>query len=119
MPAERVSMRRVREILRSKFECGRYDRAIAVAVSVARSTVQLCLARSRVTANRYADTGRQAGGRAMETAFLYGCRLNFRRPHYDASRRAAVVLSRGSLKQRTSTLARKSNFSLTSFATLG
>jgi transposase len=40
-----VSMRRVREILRLKFECGRSDRAIAVAVSVARSTVQLCLAR--------------------------------------------------------------------------
>jgi hypothetical protein len=38
-------MRRVREILRLKFECGRSDRAIAVAVSVARSTVQLCLAR--------------------------------------------------------------------------
>src|SRR5262252_3040847 len=45
MPAERVSMRRVREILRLKFECGSSDRAIAVAVSVARSTVQLCLAR--------------------------------------------------------------------------
>ena len=45
MPAERVSMRRVREILRLKFECGASDRAIAVAVGVARSTVQLCLAR--------------------------------------------------------------------------
>jgi len=45
MPAERVSMRRVREILRLKFECGASDRAIAVAVAVARSTVQLCLAR--------------------------------------------------------------------------
>ena len=45
MPAERVSMRRVREILRLKFECGSSDRAIAVAVSVARSTVQLCVAR--------------------------------------------------------------------------
>ena len=37
-------MRRVREILRLKFECGSSDRAIAVAVGVARSTVQLCLA---------------------------------------------------------------------------
>jgi transposase len=45
MPAERVSMRRVREILRLKFECGASDRAIAVAVGVARSTVQLCVAR--------------------------------------------------------------------------
>jgi transposase len=49
MPAERVSMRRVREILRLKFECGRSDRAIAVAVSVARSTVQLCLSRFAAT----------------------------------------------------------------------
>ena len=40
MPAARVSVRRVREILRLKFECGRSERAIAVAVSVARSTVQ-------------------------------------------------------------------------------
>jgi len=47
MPAERVSMRRVREILRLKFECDASDRAIAVAVAVARSTVQLCLARAR------------------------------------------------------------------------
>jgi transposase len=45
MPAERVSMRRVREILRLKFECGMSDRGIAVAMNVARSTVQLCLAR--------------------------------------------------------------------------
>ena len=46
MPAKRVSMRRVRQILRLKLECGASDRAIAVAVSVARSTVQLCLLRA-------------------------------------------------------------------------
>ena len=46
MPAERVSMRRVREILRLKFECGASDRTIAVAVSVARSTVRLYLLRA-------------------------------------------------------------------------
>lgn len=45
MPAERVSMRRVREILRLKYECGASDRAIAVAVGVARSTARLCLDR--------------------------------------------------------------------------
>ncbi len=45
MPAERVSMRRVREILRLKYEFGASDRAVAVAIGVARSTVQLCLAR--------------------------------------------------------------------------
>jgi transposase len=37
-------MRRVREILRLKDECGASARAIAVAVGVARSAVQLCLA---------------------------------------------------------------------------
>jgi transposase len=45
MPAERVSMRRVREILRLKYECGASARAIAVAVGTARSTVSLCLDR--------------------------------------------------------------------------
>jgi hypothetical protein len=45
MPAERVSMRRVREILRLKYECGASSRAIAVAVETARSTVRLCLDR--------------------------------------------------------------------------
>lgn len=45
MPAERVSMRRVREMLRLKYEAGASDRAIARAVGVARSTVRLCLDR--------------------------------------------------------------------------
>jgi transposase len=39
-------MRRVREILRLKYECGAPDRRIAVAIGVARSTVQLCLDRT-------------------------------------------------------------------------
>jgi hypothetical protein len=39
MPAERVSMRRVREILRLKHACGASDRAIARSLGVARSTV--------------------------------------------------------------------------------
>ena len=45
MPAERVSMRRVREILRLKYEFAASDRAIAVSIGVARSTVRLCLDR--------------------------------------------------------------------------
>ncbi len=45
MPAERVSMRRVREILRLKYEAGASDRAIACSVGVARSTALLCLDR--------------------------------------------------------------------------
>jgi transposase len=45
MPAERVSMRRVREILRLKYECGASSRSIAMAVETARSTVRLCLDR--------------------------------------------------------------------------
>ena len=45
MPAERVSMRRVREVLRLKYEVGATDRAIARSVGVARSTAWLCLDR--------------------------------------------------------------------------
>ena len=45
MPAERVSMRRVREILRLKHECGATERAIARSIGIARSTVALTLER--------------------------------------------------------------------------
>src|ERR1700729_392335 len=45
MSAERVSMRRVREILRLKHECGASDRAIARSLGVARSTVAMTLDR--------------------------------------------------------------------------
>src|SRR4249919_1337108 len=45
MPAERVSMRRVREILRLKQACGASDRAIARSLGIARSTVALTLDR--------------------------------------------------------------------------
>src|SRR6516165_189245 len=48
MPAKRVSMRRVREILRLKHECGASDREIARSLSIARSTVAVTL--ERVTA---------------------------------------------------------------------
>ena len=43
MPAERVSMRRVREILRLKYECGATERAIAQSLGIARSTVAVTL----------------------------------------------------------------------------
>src|ERR1700730_16674246 len=45
MPAERVSMRRVREILRLKHECGATERAIAQSLGIARSTVAVALDR--------------------------------------------------------------------------
>jgi transposase len=45
MPAERVSMRRVREILRLKHACGASDRAIGRSLGIARSTVALTLER--------------------------------------------------------------------------
>ena len=45
MPAKRVSMRRVREILRLKHECRATDRAIARALGIARSTVGLTVER--------------------------------------------------------------------------
>src|SRR6516165_8076399 len=46
MPAERVSMRRVREILRLKYECGATERAVARSIGIARSTVALTLERA-------------------------------------------------------------------------
>src|SRR3954471_12676931 len=46
MPAERVSMRRIREILRLKHESGASDRQIARSLSLARSTVALTLERA-------------------------------------------------------------------------
>jgi transposase len=46
MPAERVSMRRVREILRLKYEAGATERAIARSLGIARSTVALTLERA-------------------------------------------------------------------------
>ncbi len=45
MPAERVSMRRIREILRLKYEGGATERAIARSIGVARSSVALTLER--------------------------------------------------------------------------
>lgn len=39
MPAERISMRKIREILRLKFECSLTNRKIAKSTSIARSTV--------------------------------------------------------------------------------
>jgi len=79
MPAERVSMRRVREILRLKHECRATDREIARSLSVARSTVALTLERVAAAGLRwplpatltdrvletmlYAGHGRQQGAR--------------------------------------------------------
>ena len=53
MPAERVSMRRVREILRLKHACGASDREIARSLSLARSTVALTLERAAASGLRW------------------------------------------------------------------
>ncbi len=47
MAQERLSLRKIREILRLKFEAQLTDLAISQAVGVARSTVQECLSRAR------------------------------------------------------------------------
>jgi hypothetical protein len=39
MPAERLSMRKVREVLRLKYACGASDRVIARSVGIGRTTV--------------------------------------------------------------------------------
>ncbi|HEU0218130.1 MAG TPA: IS21 family transposase [Stellaceae bacterium] len=53
MPAERVSMRRVREILRLKNEGGASDRQIARSLNLARSTVALTLERAAAAGLRW------------------------------------------------------------------
>src|SRR4051794_16153321 len=53
MPAERVSMRRIREVLRLKHEGGASDRQIARSLSLARSTVALTLERAVATGLRW------------------------------------------------------------------
>jgi transposase len=53
MPAERVSMRRVREILRLKNEGGASDRQIARSLNLARSTVGLTLERAAAVGVRW------------------------------------------------------------------
>src|SRR5215472_3369592 len=57
MPAERVSMRRIREILRLKHECRATDREIARSLSVARSTVALTLERVAAAGSALAVAG--------------------------------------------------------------
>ena len=53
MPTERVSMRRVREILRQKHEGGASDRQIARSLNLARSTVALTLERAAAAGLRW------------------------------------------------------------------
>src|SRR4051794_18923827 len=53
MPAERVSMRRLREVLRLKHEGGASDRQIARSLSLARSTVALTLERAAAAGLRW------------------------------------------------------------------
>jgi transposase len=48
MPAERVPMRKVREVLRLKHACGASERQIALSVGISRSTVGEYLGRARV-----------------------------------------------------------------------
>lgn len=47
MAKERLSMRKIREILRLKYDCGLTDRQIAKSCSVARSTVANYLSRTK------------------------------------------------------------------------
>ena len=96
MPAERVSMRRVREILRLKHEGGASDREIARSLSVARSTVARTLERVAAAGLRwplptpltdrvleamlYAGHGRQQGARRKAEADWAYVHHELRRP---------------------------------------
>jgi transposase len=70
MPAERVSMRRIREILRLKYEGGATERAIARSIGVARSTIGLTL--ERVAAARLGWPLPAGLSDAVLEAMLYG-----------------------------------------------
>ena len=48
MPAERLPMRQVREVLRLKYACGHSERRIAAALGISRSTVAEYLRRAAV-----------------------------------------------------------------------
>src|SRR5215212_6060677 len=78
MPAERVSMRRIREVLRLKHEGGASDRQIARSLSLARNTVALTLERAAVGPN---------------TAKLIALILESR-PHPEQGYRAAIGILR-------------------------
>ena len=96
MPAERVSMRRIREILRLKYEGGATERAIARSIGVARSTVALTLERvaavqlswplpvtltDRVLeATLYASAGRPQGSRGKTEPDWTHVHRELRRP---------------------------------------
>jgi hypothetical protein len=71
MSAERVSMRRVREILCLKQECGANDREIARSLSVARSTVALTLERV-AAAGLYWPLAATLTDRVLEAMLLPG-----------------------------------------------
>src|SRR5229473_6356255 len=72
MPAERVSMRRVREILRLKHECGATDRAIARSLGIARSTVAATFDRLAAAELRW-PLPATLSERVLETMLYAGC----------------------------------------------
>lgn len=76
MPAERVSMRRVREILRYRFEQGLGHKAISVRVGAAPSTVRETLRRAAAAGLTW-PLGEDLGDSALEAA-LYHRRLDDR-----------------------------------------
>jgi transposase len=96
MPAERVSMRRVREILRLKYEGGATERAIARSLGIARSTVALTLERAAAAklpwplaatltdrvleAMLYASAGAPQGGRRKAEPDWTAVHRELRRP---------------------------------------
>lgn len=65
-------MRKIREILRLKFEDGESNRQIAAAISVSRSTFQECLRRERVL-----DVGR-VGVRCRNIGSRISCVISSR-----------------------------------------
>ncbi len=57
MPAEKLSMRKIREVLRLKFGCGLSNRAIAKSVSISRRVVADYLLRARAAGISWPQVG--------------------------------------------------------------
>jgi hypothetical protein len=110
MPAERVSMRRIREILRLKYEGGATERAIARSIGVARSTVALTLERvaaaqlgwpmpeglsdRALEAMLYANAGRPQGSRGKTEP-------DWTHIHHELPRRGHFFSAMSAKKRRT------------------
>ena len=61
MPAQRLPMRQVREVLRLRHACGQSERQIAAAIGISRTTVAEYLRRAAVSGIGWLSIGLETG----------------------------------------------------------